>query len=250
LEEKVVAPEEIIDCENKRNTRINGIPVSTTVANDRIPFEDVIRFSNNIGVAKVGQRLGTKLYDHYLRLGFSKKIGIFPGESPGRVSHPSSWSKASLISLSFGYEISATIAQVAQALSIIANDGYLVPLHLIQQDVQTEGQPEGPLYSKEAITQMKNILRATIDHGSAQKARINGYAVMGKTGTARLLTNGRYDQKRHIFSFMAIVEKGDYKRIVVISLKETSKHGYLAARAVVPLFERVAHKMLIHDKII
>ena len=55
---------------------------------------------------------------------------------------------------------------------------------------------------------------------------------------------------RHIFTFMAIVEKDAYKRVVVIFIKETSKKGLLASSIAVPLFERVAHKMLIHDKII
>jgi len=246
IEENVVTADEIIDCENKTHSRINGMPISTIKANGRIPFEDVIRFSNNIGVAKVAHRLGPKLYDHYLRLGFSKKLGIFPGETPGRITHPSKWSKSSLTSLSFGYEISANLVQVAQALSIIANDGYLVPLHLLPAN----SKPIGPLYSEQAITQTKDILRKTVAQGASRKARINGYTVMGKTGTARLITNGRYDPRRHIFSFMAIVEKGSYKRVIVVSMKETTKKGYLASRVAVPLFERVAHKMLIHDKII
>ena len=246
LEEEVVTADEIIDCENRKNSRINGMPVSTTKVNGKISFEDVIRYSNNIGVAKVAQRLGPKLYDHYKRLGFSKRIGIFPGETPGRITHPSRWSKASLTSLSFGYEISANLVQLAQALSIIANDGYLVPLHLFPQQLKSQE----PLYSEQAISQIKSILRTTVDKGASTKARINGYTVMGKTGTARLITNGRYDPRRHIFSFMAIVEKGDYKRVIVVCVKETTKKGYLASRVAVPLFERVAHKMLIHDKII
>ncbi len=246
LEEEVVTADEIIDCENKRQARVNGLPVKTTIANGKIPFYDVIRYSNNIGCAKIAHRLGTKLYDHYLRLGFSQKLGIFPGETPGRVTHPSKWSKASLTSLSFGYEISTNLLQLAQALSIIANDGYKVPLHLLP----TEQTKEGPLYSEQAITQIKEILRITVDKGASRKARINGYTVMGKTGTARLITNGKYDPRRHIFSFMAIVQKGSYKRVVVVSVKETTKQGYLASRVAVPLFERAAHKMLIHDKII
>jgi len=246
LEEEVVTADEIIDCENRKNTRINGMPLSTTKANGKISFEEVIRYSNNIGVAKVAHRLGTKLYDHYTRLGFSKKTGIFPGETPGRITHPSKWSKASLTSLSIGYEISANLVQLAQALSIIANDGYLAPLHLFP----TEPKPQSPLYSEQAITQIKSILKTTVDKGASTKARINGYTVMGKTGTARLITNGLYDPRRHLFSFMAIVEKGDYKRVIVVSVKETTKRGYFASRVAVPLFERVAHKMLIHDKII
>lgn len=248
LEEKVVKPTELIDCENRKQTKLHGIAISTTKANGIIPFCEVIKESNNIGVAKVGQRVGPKLYDHYRALGFSKKIGIFPGENAGTITHPSRWSKASLISLSFGYELSATILQLGQALSIVANDGYLIKPRLLLTD---EPQPkEGPFFKKESLNQLKEILRKTIDEGAAQKARINGYSVIGKTGTARLLTNGRYDTQRHIFTFMSLVEKNDYKRIVVIFIKETTKRGLLASQIAVPLFEKVAHKMLIHDKII
>lgn len=248
LEEKVVKPNELIDCENRLHTRLHGIPVNTTKANGVIPFSEVIRESNNIGVAKVAQRVGTKLYDHYRALGFSKKIGIFPGENGGSITHPSRWSKASLISLSFGYEISANLLQLGQALSIVALDGYKVTPRLLKTDEPIK--KEGPFFKHETIEYMRDILRKTIDEGAAKKARIEGYTVMGKTGTARLITNGRYDAHRHIFTFMAIVEKGSYKRVVVIFIKETSKKGLLASSIAVPLFERVAHKMVIHDKII
>lgn len=249
LEEKVVKPHELIDCENKLHTKLHGIAVNTTKANGVIPFNEVIRDSNNIGVAKVAQRVGTKLYDHYRNLGFSKRIGIFPGENYGTITPPQKWSKASLISLSFGYELSANILQLGQALGVIANDGYLVKPRLIKNDEPI--QKEGPYFKPEAINQMKDILRKTIDEGAAKKARIEGYTVMGKTGTARLITNGRYDPYRHLFTFMAIVEKDAYKRVVVIFIKETSKmKGLLASSIAVPLFERTAHKMLIHDKIV
>lgn len=248
LQEKVVRPEDLIDCEGRLKTYLNGCPVSTTKANGIIPFEDVIKFSNNIGVAKVGHRVGTKLYDHYKQLGFAQKIGIFPGENPGSVTPPHRWSKASINSLSFGYEISCSLAQIAQALCIIANDGYKIKLRLLKDDAPQE--KEGPFYSPEAIAQMKKILRKTVSEGSLAKASINNYNIMGKTGTARLITNGRYDHTRHLFTFMGIVEKDSYKRVVAVSIKETNRRGLLASQAVVPLFERIAHKMLIHDKII
>ena len=248
LEEGVVRPEELIDCEGRLATRVNGSPVSTTKANGIIPFEDVIKFSNNIGVAKVAHRVGTKLYDHYKRLGFSKKVGIFPGETPGLITPPHRWSNASLNSLSFGYEISCNLAQIAQALCIVANGGYMVKLHLLKDDKEPE--KIGPLYSIEAINQMKRILRKTVSEGSLHKASINHYNIMGKTGTARLLTNGQYDRTRHLFTFIGIIEQGSYKRVIAVSIKETMKRGLLAAQIVVPLFERIAHKMLIHDKII
>jgi cell division protein FtsI (penicillin-binding protein 3) len=247
LEEGVVSPDTLIDCEGRLSTRVNGSPITTTKANGIIPFEDVIKYSNNIGVAKVAQKVGTKLYEHYTRLGFSKKFGIFPGESPGFISPPHRWSNASLNSLSFGYEIRCNLAQMAQALCIIAHDGYKVKLHLLKDVVQ---EKEGPLYSLEAVNKMKRILRKTVSEGALARASINNYNIMGKTGTARLITNGRYDHTRHLFTFMGIIEADSYKRVIVVSVKETAKKGLLASQIVVPLFEKIAHKMLIHDKII
>ena len=150
---------------------------------------------------------------------------------------------------------------MGQALTIIANNGYLIkPRLLLNADstasaAESPGTPqsikkEGPLYKPETIAYMKEILRKTVDEGAAKRAHIEGYTVMGKTGTARLITNGKYDPHRHIYTFMAIVEKDAYKRVVVIFIKETAKKGLLASSIAVPLFEKVAHKMLIHDKII
>ncbi|MBA2306920.1 hypothetical protein H0W26_02200, partial [Candidatus Dependentiae bacterium] len=249
FEEKVVLPHEIIDCENKLTTFIQGIRVNTTQANGSITFTEVLQHSNNIGVAKVAHRVGAPLYTHYQNLGFGKKTGIFPGENPGSIVPPSRWSKASLNSLSFGYEISATILQLGQAACLIANgDGYLVKPRLLKTD--DPPLKEGPFFSEEALQKIRQVLFTTIDKGAARKARISGYTVLGKTGTARLLINGKYDPTRHIFTFMAIIEKGSYRRVVIVFLKETTKKGLLASSIVVPLFERVAHKMLIHDKII
>ncbi len=247
--EKVVSPQELIDCENKLTTFIQGIRVNTVKPNGLISFTQVLQDSNNIGVAKVAQRIGPSLYTHYQNLGFGRKTGIFPGENPGFIMPPSRWSKASLISLSFGYEISGTILQLGQAACMIANgDGFLVKPRLLKTD--DVPLKEGPFFSDEALKKIQQVLFTTIDKGAAQKARISGYTVLGKTGTARLITNGKYDSTRHIFTFMAIIEKGSYKRVVIVFLKETTKKGHLASTIAVPLFERVAHKMLIHDKII
>lgn len=248
LEEKEVTPEELIDCENTKFGVVNGRRFTTTKANGIIPFCEVIQYSNNIGVAKVALRLGPKLYDHYTRLGFGRKIDIFPGENKGFITPPDKWSKASIVSLSFGYEISGNILQLAQAMGIIANNGFMVKPRFILDN--KEIQKEGPLYSAQTILQIKEILRKTITDGAAKKANINGYTIIGKTGTARLITNGKYDPNRNIFTFAAIVEKGSYKRVVIIFIKETKRKNVLSSAITVPLFEQVAHKMLIHDKIL
>ncbi|MBA3954453.1 penicillin-binding protein 2 [Candidatus Dependentiae bacterium] len=247
LQEDVVTADELIDCENTKATTLDGIKFSTWKANGLISFSEVIQYSNNIGVAKVALRLGPKLYEHYKRLGFGQKIGILPGENNGFITPPERWSRASVISLSFGYEISATLLQLAQAFSIIAQDGHRIPVHLVKTE-QSSADPT-PLYTPEVVAVLKNILLKTITQGTKQ-ALTEGYTIRGKTGTARLLTNGKYDPHRHIFTFMGLIEKGSYKRIIITFIKETTKKDAFASSTAVPLFEKIAHKIILHDKTI
>lgn len=256
LEEGVVTPDELIDCKSKKTTYIDGRQINTVKAHGQITFSEVVEKSNNIGMAIVAKRVGQNIYDHYKKIGFGTKTGIpFPGEQAGFVNPPNRWSKQSIISLSYGYEISASLLQLAKAFCMIASDGVPVDPRLIL-DTKTLRQAQGergkqkPLYSKESIQTIKNILEKTTLQGTAYKARIKGYKIMCKTGTANLLVNGKYSQDDNIFTCAGIVEKDDYQRVIVVFLKEIEKKGVYAQSIAVPLFEKVAEKTLIHDKVI
>lgn len=246
LAEQIVTPETLIDCENKTTTTLDSINFTTWKAHGIISFAEVIQFSNNIGVAKVAQKLGPKLYEHYTRLGFGTKLGIFPAEPKGFVSSPAQWSKASLISLSFGYEISATLLQLAQAFSIIIQDGLSIPLHITAQAQDSVPAP-ARLYTEQTVQALKEILCKTVTQGTARHAAIDGYTVYGKTGTARLLTDGKYDPHRHIFTFMGALEKDQYKRIIITCIKETTQKNAYASTTAVPLFKSIAQQLIVHD---
>lgn len=249
LEEGVVSTDELIDCEDKTVVKIDGMTFSTYKAHGIIPFCEVVEKSNNVGMVKVAKKLNHKLYDHYLRMQFSIKTDIpLPGEQKGFISPVKNWSKRSIISLAFGYEISATLIQLARAFCTVANDGYSVqPKIILDQAVK---KSESPLYSMQSINSIKEIMRNTVNKGTAVKAAIKGYDIMGKTGTANLAINGEYSKTKNIYTFAAIIEKGEYKRVVAIYLKETTKKLALASNTAAPLFEQIAEKILIHDKLI
>ncbi len=252
LEEGVVTLDELIDCENVKTAYVDGRKINTVPSSVAgiIPFSEVIEKSNNIGIAKVVKRLGTSLYDHYIRIGFGKKTGIeFPGERAGFVNPPSSWSKQSLISLSYGYEITATLLQLACALCMIANNGYPIKptLCITQKSTPQQGKP---LYSSKTIATIQQILENTVLQGTAKKAHIKGYRIMSKTGTANLLINGEYSPTHNIYTCAGIVEKGSYQRVIVTFIKEVPQKNMYASTITAPLFERVAEKTLIHDKIL
>lgn len=252
LEENVVTPDELIDCKNSKTAYLNGRKVNTVAAHGCIPFSDVIAFSNNIGIATVAQQLEERLYEHYLRLGFDQKTGIlFPGEQKGSINPPHKWSKQSLISLSYGYEISLTLLQLARAFCIIAHDGYDVQPQLIiePKDDNTE-KKTNCLYSQKSINNIKDILEKTTQHGTAKRAGIKGYRIMSKTGTANVIVNGHYDKNKNMYTCAGIVEKDDYQRVIVTCIKESTKKNLYASTIAAPLFEHVAEKIVIHDKVI
>jgi cell division protein FtsI/penicillin-binding protein 2 len=209
----------------------------------------VIADSNNIGVAKVAVKLGPKLYDHYRKVGFGTKTGLqWPGEQPGFVNPPNRWSRSSILVLSFGYEATVSLIQMATAFGVLANDGYLVRPTIVKQDKPHRSAE--PLYSKRTINEMLDILAMTVDHGTGKNAAINGYTVRGKTGTANLVVNGKYSPHNNIYSFIGIVEKDSYKRVILTFLKDIGKRGAYASSTAAPLFSKIAEKVLIHDKVI
>lgn len=250
LEEGVVTPDDIIDCENRKYAFISGMRIGTHHEHGKITFSEVIELSNNIGTSKVALKLGNKLYDHLIRCGLGQETGLnFPGEQNGFVNPPSNWSKRSVFSLSFGYEIRLTLLQLARAFAMLANGGILITPQLIKSNTKAPQKTE-PLYSQKTLDQLREMLKKAVTQGTARRAKIEGYETMGKTGTACVLVDGKYSMDRNIFTFAGLVERGDYKRVIVTFVREVPKKDATASTVTVPLFERIAKKMLIHDKVI
>ncbi len=251
LEQAVVQPEEIIDCENKKIASINGFTISTWKEYGLLSFAEVIQHSNNIGIAKVAQRLGKQLYDHYKKIGFGTKTTLnWPGEQSGFITSPAQWSRQSLISLSFGYEITATLLQLGCAFCIIANNGIPIKPNLLLNPVNEHDNNQLPLYTQSSITTIRTILEKTVKEGTAKKAALNGYKVMAKTGTANMVINGKYNTEHNIYTVAGIIEKDSYKRVIVTFIKDSPQKKLFASAVAAPLFERIAENFIIHDKCI
>ncbi len=250
LEAGVVTEEELIDCKGAKTAYVDGMAINTWKANDIIPFKDVIAYSNNIGIATVAKRLGQSLYDHYKKLGFGIKTNIeLSGEARGFLNHPRNWSKRSIISLSFGYEVSATSLQIACAFGILANEGKPVTPTIIKVNNNSSNQSP-PLYSANTIATMRSILLYSTMQKNADLVGLAGCTIMGKTGTANLIENGQYNKNKNIFTYAGLVEKDNYKRVIVAFIKESNQHNIYASSVVAPLFKRIAQKMIIHENML
>lgn len=246
IDEKVVSQDELIDCQGAKTGYLDGMAINTWKANGIVPFKEVMANSNNIGIATVAKRLGTKLYDHYERMGMGKKTGVdLPGEAKGYLNPPQNWSKRSFISLSFGYEVTATLIQLGYVFSMIACNGIAIK-PTIRKKEKHEIQPRR-LYQESSIHTLKDILTYCAMKKMNTIAHLGGCTIMGKTGTANLIVNGQYDKNKNIFTYAGIVEKNTYKRVVIAFIKESNQHNIYASSVAGPLFERIVQKMIFHE---
>lgn len=245
LQEGATTLDEEIDCENTKETYIDHLRVRTVYPCGKIPFIDVMRFSNNIGIVKVIKRIGTDLYDYYTLFGFGKTTGLrFPGEQKGFVNHPSNWSAYSIQSLSYGYEITTSLLQLARAFSLLVNGGYLVTPKLLKNQVT---ESIGPLISEKTLADTKQMLQFVVEAGYKKQAMIKGYTIYGKTGTAETLENGHYNEHKRLYTFLGAIEKDDYCRVIVCYVKNTKKATY-ASMVSAPLFKKMAEALVLHEQ--
>lgn len=248
LAENAATLDEKIDCCGRKTGYVDGRKVNTLVAHGVLSFSEVVELSNNIGIAKVAKRIDEKLYDHYIKLGLGKKTGIeFPGEQPGFVNHPANWSKQSLISLSYGYEMTCTLLQIANIFCMIARDGVPVQPRLI---ASSKPATNNSIYDEQTIALLKEVLENTTKRGTAKRAQLDGYQVMSKTGTANLLVDGQYDPDKNIYTCAGIVQKDEYQRVIVAFVREAQKDNAYASTVAAPLFGKIAQKIVIHDKVV
>lgn len=245
LEEKVVTPDELIDCHNTKLAYFKKRKISTVIPLGKATFEEVIQHSNNIGIAKVAYRLQERLYDYLKLLGLGQKTGLnFPGQQCGFVNPPDKWSAHSIISLSYGYEMSASLLQIMRAFCIFSNGGHLITPHIIKQ----ESYPQGPeIISQKTIDSMRTILQKTSQAGTGKYANIPGYTILNKTGTANFLVDGKYDPDKKIYCYAGLLEKGNYKRAIAGYLKDTSHKGSYSSTVIAPLCKTVMEKMVIQE---
>ena len=191
---------------------------------------EVFVYSSNIGTAKIALQLGTEDYKGYLRrFGLMTRPSIELPEA-SRPLVPARWSELSTITTSYGHGIAVTPLQVVSAVSTIVNGGFKVePTLLRRNDVQLGER----VISADASAKMRTLLRMVVQEGTGRSADVDGYPVMGKTGTAEKAINGGYARNRLITSFISSFPANDprYAMIVMFDEPKATKNTYGYATA-------------------
>ncbi len=256
LESKRYRGTETIYCENG-HYKIGRYTIHDVHPHKYLKLADVIKFSSNIGAAKIGINLGKQIvYGTYRKFGFGQKTGIgLPGESPGVMQPLKNLPPISLATMSFGQGIAVTALQLITAVSAIANDGVLMKPYIVKKIVDAKGVPlvvRQPVRVRRVISpQTAHIITSfmvgvTSEGGTAPRAAIEGFKVAGKTGTSQKpRTDGKkgYDPTKFIGSFVGFVPADNPKIVVLVVIDEPKGIPYGGIVAA-PAFKAIATRVL------
>ena len=194
--------------------------------------------SSNVGAAKVAMDIGIdSLLDIYGRVGLGQGTGLgFPGENAGYLPFKDSWSDISIAALSFGYGVTVTPLQLAQAYMILANRGIKRPISLVKRELPPEG---GRVISKEIADDIIDMLVAVTEKGSGRRAKIPGYKIAGKTGTVRKLGVDGYKKDKHVGLFVGIAPAYNPRLVTVVVIDEPEGKEYYGGLVAAPVFAQV-----------
>ena len=197
--------------------------------------------SSNIGVANLTQKYltGQELKDYLKKLGFGSKTGIeLPGEVSGKLDFTY---KIEVATASFGQGITITPVQMIKALTAISNDGYVLNPTIVEKIVspdtgeviyQNQPQKGTKVASKETVTKIKSLMNDVVTIGTGTKFNIDGYDIIGKTGTAEVVNanTGSYYKTtyRNIRSFAGMYPKDNPKYIMYIAFENASSNNEMA----------------------
>jgi len=238
LDAGVVAPE----------TRIDTGPGWFMVADKRITdthpkgnmsVAEAVQVSSNVAVAKIALDMRGEDYWKLLTragLGAPPKSGL-PGEVSGRLRPSNTWRPIEKATMAYGHGLSVSLLQLARAYTAFANDGVMPSLTALRREGAATGtRVMSPTTSRQVLQMLE---RVTQDGGTAPMARVAGFRVAGKTGTAHKLVDGSYAGDRYVSSFVGLAPASDPRLVVAVMIDEPNGKEYYGGLVAAPVFSRI-----------
>jgi cell division protein FtsI (penicillin-binding protein 3) len=251
VEEKLFRVDRPIDVSGGR-IQIGNRTVHDTHDYGVLSFTDVIVKSSNVGAIRIGFTLGTnRLSDYVQRFGFGRPVSPdFPGENGGIVWDREKWTESALASVSMGYQVGVTPLQMAAAASAIANGGNYVEPRVVRAVYRDNRrfavQPKilRRIISADTAATMTAIMEQVVERGTATLARLPGYTIAGKTGTANKLVNGHYSYDTYASFIGFVPSQQPAITIIVVLDAPRGKNGHFGGPVSAPIFKRIAESTL------
>jgi cell division protein FtsI (penicillin-binding protein 3) len=260
LEQGVLRADEVIDCENG-SFRVPGKTVRDLHPYDRLDAAGILRVSSNVGVTKIGFRVGPERHHALLRaLGFGAPTGSgFPDESAGLLRPWQEWRPVDHATIAFGQGLAVTPIQLASAFAALASGGEWRAPRLVAARREPDGvwerlpasAPRRVLSTGVARTVLGMLETVVGPEGTGRRAGLRGIRVAGKTGTAQKLEpDGTYSQGRYQAWFVGAAPADAPRFVIAAMIDEPRGFVHTGGATAAPLFARVAAAALARDGIL
>ncbi len=236
-------PSSVIDTAPGRVT-VGPKTIEDTRNLGRVSLTTILARSSNVGITKVAMTLPSdQLWDTMTRVGLgSMTTSGFPGESAGMLSHYRDWREVTQATIAYGYGVSVTPLQLAQAYAAIGNDGVMLPISLLLSDELPRGeQVLSPDTAADVRRMMEEVIRPG---GTGSKASVDGYRIAGKTGTAWKSAPGGYSTDKYFSIFAGLAPASDPRLATIVVIDEPSGELYYGSDVAAPVFADVMSESL------
>ena len=243
LEARVIGPNVSI------NTAPGYLKLGKTKVRDprnygTLTLDMVLAKSSNVGASKVALLMDAKEHWKFLnRVGFGMRPNSgAPSETNGGLSYYDSWGQVDRASHGYGYGVSVSLLQLAQAYTMFANEGVMFPAKLLKLAKEPVGQRV--MKPENALAVLRMMTAVVKDGATGRLAAIDGYSVAGKTGTAFKYINKRYRKDRRVVSFIGLAPASNPRLIVAVMMDEPRVERASGGRLVAPMFSKIMSSSL------
>ncbi|WP_312168913.1 peptidoglycan D,D-transpeptidase FtsI family protein [Stutzerimonas kunmingensis] len=226
--------------------RIGRYTIRDVSRGGMLTLTGILMKSSNVGISKIALDIGAEpVYAVMQQAGFGQDTGLgFPGERVGNLPNHRKWRDAETASLAYGYGLSVTAVQLAHAYAVLGNQGSNVPLSLLRLDRTQDGVQ---VIDKEISGIVLQMLRAVVEDegGGGARAKVPGYHVGGKSGTAKKISGtGGYTKDAYRSFFAGVAPLSNPRIATVIVVDEPSKGQYYGGLVAAPVFGKVMARAL------
>ena len=243
FDNELFLPDEIVDIPRRLN--LNDKVIIDSKNHIELTPKEIIAFSSQVGASKIALELGYKdLKTNYYDFGFTKPISInFPSSSFGYMNVKEKVLDKELASLGYGYGIKVSPFQIASAYSVFANNGVIKDFQIFKnQEAMSQ-----KIISSESASHILDALRMVVEDGTGKTAKIKGFSVGGKTGTAhQTITGSGYAEDLYIASFVGIAPISDQSLTIFVSIENPGLNSYTGGAVAAPVFAKIAESSLNH----
>ena len=249
LEEGVMTPETLINCENGR-WYAHGGRITDEHRDEFLSLTQVIQNSSNIGIAKVALELGAKtMLGYFQDFGFGERTEVNFSSTPrGVLRSPQSIKPIELMTTAYGYGVSTTMLQLASAYATLGNGGKRMKPILVKEtlnanmEVVERNLPEvtHTVLSPQTAQKVIKMMERVVTNGTGRSIKVPGYRFAGKTGTAKKIVDGSYSDTARIGSFIGLIPADDPQIVIAVTVDTPTEGQTFGAAVAGPAFSEIA----------